>query len=63
MVWTLTNRKQGTKVGSSYIDWFGFIRGISQNSISGPLLFNIFINDISFEIQNTTFVTSKIIIR
>ena len=45
------NLKQRTKVGSSFSDWFEFIRGILQGSILGHLPFNISINDISFEIQ------------
>ena len=53
----LANRKQRTKVGSSYSDWFEFLRGISQGSklgpLLGPLLSNISINDIFFEIQNS----------
>ena len=45
------NLKRRTKVGSSFSDWFEFIRGILQGSILGHLPFNISINDISFEIQ------------
>ena len=47
----LANRKQRTKVGSSYSDWFEFLRRIPQGSVLGPLIFNISINDIFFEIQ------------
>ena len=39
-------RKQRKTVGSSYSGWANVTRGISQRSILGPLLFNIFINNI-----------------
>ena len=42
----LSNRKQRTKVNSSYSDWNEIIRSIPQWSILSPLLFDLFINDL-----------------
>ena len=48
----LTNRKQQTKINSSYSSLLEIIFGVPQGSILGPLLFNNFLIDLFLIIEN-----------
>ena len=54
----LTNRKQRTKINSEFSRWEEILFKVPQGSILGPFLFNVFLCDLFFILNDVDFASS-----
>ena len=50
----LKSRYQRTKVNGSFSDWEELLTGVPYGSVLGPLLFNIYLSDLFYVVENSS---------
>ena len=49
----MSNKWQRTKLNTSFSSWAELIQGVPQRSVLGPLLINIYLNDLFYLAEST----------